>query len=584
MLQMLPTQKTPRAVRSSSSSARDGNRQLVRHHHHRRLCAPPFSYHSVSSHAAAIMATTILLGGAGIGPSHEVLAYYVPSPLSSSIGIRHHNGGRGNNYCRPCGNKETTVTSHNRIYRRPWQSSSSSGSSSSSSPWVDPSRVGCHGSRNIHLYGANAAADDFSSATTLDDRINTDNVRETTDTNTSAIDEDDDETVLFDNLIPSASSIPISNSRRTVGGRTFMTGPSSSSQMLLPPLSKAASDMQNNVPLPPFRTREERPSSISSAHGVIAQPTTRTAKEEATTTTTTTWKERLVDVSNLASLLCVLDCTLLPLISVAIPAISWGVELVSSSATTNGGAVGAGNNDNNAIMTSLSSSMGHYLPVLSHGIALYFVVPVGLFTAIVNYLLGHRDVRFALVSLAGVALIFAANSSDGVGVPSADAWLRSAGIVATAHATGGGHAVHHHHAIVDHVRDACGAVAGAAANTMAHTTCPSTSSEGSSSLLLFPPPAALAHRITNTLGCALLLGSNYASRRYAEERGGGGCAAGALAEALGGDTVGRAMASCPPGCGCGAMAYGTGSGGGGARAMGGGETFFQWKRTNGDGS
>ena len=205
-----------------------------------------------------------------------------------------------------------------------------------------------------------------------------------------------------------------------------------------------------------------------------------------------------MDVSNLASLLCALDCTLLPLVSVAIPAISWGVELLSS-ATTNGGAVGAGGNDNNAIMTSLSSSIAYYLPVLSHGIALYFVVPVGLFTAIVNYLLGHRDVRFALVSLAGVALIFAANTSDGVGVPSVDAWLRSAGIVATAHATGGGHAVHHHHAIVDHVRDACGAVAGAAANTMAHTTCPTTSSEGSSFTVL--GSVGSTQSITSNIGC-----------------------------------------------------------------------------------
>ena len=41
-------------------------------------------------------------------------------------------------------------------------------------------------------------------------------------------------------------------------------------------------------------------------------------------------------------------------------------------------------------------------------------------------------------------------------------------------------------------------------------------------------PGGLVHRLTNTLGCALLLGSNYYGRKYSE-----GCVGNALAEAWG---------------------------------------------------
>ena len=198
-----------------------------------------------------------------------------------------------------------------------------------------------------------------------------------------------------------------------------------------------------------------------------------------------------------------LDCTLLPLVSIAIPALSWGVGLVTRTlggvATTAAAATGG-----NSVVAALSSVLA-YLPALSHGIALYFVTPVGLLTTLVNYFFGHKEARLSSLSLVGVALIFAANSSAGVGVPIFDAWLRSAGIAAA-------HGAHAHASHTHAATRAC--------------------SEG------------LAHCATNTLGCALLLGVNYLGKQYLEAKN-RGCATSALAVALGG------RVACPPGCNCG---------------------------------
>ncbi|KAL7528666.1 hypothetical protein ACHAXR_003744 [Thalassiosira sp. AJA248-18] len=264
--------------------------------------------------------------------------------------------------------------------------------------------------------------------------------------------------------------------------------------------------------------------------------------ESTTSEATTSWKEHLIDVSNIASFLCVLDCTLLPLVSVAIPALSWGAGALGGATTTAAGS--------NSVMAGLSSVMA-YLPALSHGIALYFVIPVGLLTTLVNYLFGHKEIRFSMFSLVGVALIYIANSSAGVGIPSIDAWLHSVGIAAASHG-------HHAHVGGQHVHDACGAVVGAATGMMTHTC-----------------PEGLAHRMTNTLGCAFLLGSNYYSKKYMEDKS-QGCAASAMAQAWGGDsrgTSGRAV--CPPGCNCEAP--------GSSSSRMGGETFFQWESKQGGG-
>merc|ERR1712129_477452 len=108
-------------------------------------------------------------------------------------------------------------------------------------------------------------------------------------------------------------------------------------------------------------------------------------------------------------------------------------------------------------------------------------------------------------------------------------------------------------------------------------------------------PEGLAHRMTNTLGCAFLLGSNYFSKKYMDEMS-QGCAASTLAEAWGGESGGKAV--CPPGCNCGVPENWGGESGGKAvcppgcncevpsygenvRSSSGIEeqTFFQWSPT-----
>ena len=335
----------------------------------------------------------------------------------------------------------------------------------------------------------------------------------------------------LDNLIPSTmmpsskrrnNSFVAANSAGRMDTNRRHTGLSSS--VLLP--SSLSSD-DSDTTLQPLFFQSTNPSPTDSLDVSISK------NGDNNNNNTGSWKERLLDVSNFASLLCVLDCTLLPLVSIAIPAISWGVGFILGS----GGAVSA------ATMPPALSAFLAYLPALSHGIALYFVIPVGLLTTIINYFFGHKEVKFSMAALFGVALIYVANSSAGVGIPSIDAMLHSAGIVA------GG--VHDH---AGHVHNACGAMVGAATNMMAHTC-----------------PEGWAHRMTNTLGCAFLLGSNYSSRKYMEEKN-SGCAASALAEAWGGDS-GRQVV-CPPGCGCEKPSFGTK----GSSSRAGGEMFFQWER------
>lgn len=314
---------------------------------------------------------------------------------------------------------------------------------------------------------------------------------------------------VFDNLLPSSSMAANSLSMSRVVRRPAV---GLSSSALLPLSDK---EIQQQQPL--FQT-SNNPMELEYNNNAP----TSTSEEEIPS-----WKDRLVDVSNIASFLCVLDCTLLPLVSVAIPALSWGAGALVAGTTT---AASSG-----PIMAGLSSFM-IYLPTISHGIALYFVIPVGILTTLVNYFFGHKEIKFSLTSLVGVSLIYVSNSSVGVGIPSVDAWLHSVGIASAAGVGGHGH---------QHVHDMCGAVVGAATGMMTHTC-----------------PEGLAHRLTNTLGCALLLSSNYYGKKYMEETS-NGCAASALAQAWGGDSGSKRMV-CPPGCEC--------------EAPSNAETFFQWER------
>jgi len=241
------------------------------------------------------------------------------------------------------------------------------------------------------------------------------------------------------------------------------------------------------------------------------------------------WKDRLIDVSNIASFLCVLDCTLLPLVSVAIPTLSWIVGWIISFAGASAGAI----TTTNSVLVAFSTVMAA-IPAIGHAIALYFVIPVGILTTVVNYVFGHKELRFSLPALLGIILIYTANS-NGIGISFVDSWLASVGIIVQTH-------VH-----------------------LAHGAC--SSAVGHACTL------GWAHRLTNTIGCGFLLGSNYASRKFMEKKS-QGCAASAMAKAWGSE---GAVAVCPPGCGCESpVRYG--AGGYVAPEME-SETFFQWDHT-----
>lgn len=230
------------------------------------------------------------------------------------------------------------------------------------------------------------------------------------------------------------------------------------------------------------------------------------------------------------------------------PALSWGAGAIvgggTSSATTGGfgGAMGA--------------SIMAYLPALSHGIALYFVIPMGIVTSLINYYYGHGEWKFSLFSSIGLILIFIANNSSVLGLLGGALGMDIS---------------HHHH----HAYDACGAMIGAATSMMAHTCPVGGGGEG------------LVHRLTNTLGCGLLLGSNYAGKKYMENAKmkdtsisrAKGCVASAFSEAWGGGgrNGGEEMIIC--GCiDCG-PSYGAGSALGASRREG--DNFFQWKQSSG---
>jgi hypothetical protein len=265
-----------------------------------------------------------------------------------------------------------------------------------------------------------------------------------------------------------------------------------------------------------------------------------------------------VDVSNLASMLCVLDCTLLPLVSLAMPAIALVASILPGRAGLGGGMGGGGMDivhpDNGPILflSTAFSYLDARLPGISHNIASYFVLPVGTLTSVVNYAYGHGRLRYALMSLVGLALIYLTNATHGTtGIHNVDDWLRSWGVLAS---TTAAHPQHHHR----HVHDACGAIVGAATGMLAHA-CPSGG-------------GGWGHRLANMLGCGLLIGSNRLGREYSSR-----CAASALAESWGGrggvdgDDVGGGPGCLDPNCNsCDEPT---------ASSHVAGESFFRWERT-----
>jgi MerC mercury resistance protein len=92
--------------------------------------------------------------------------------------------------------------------------------------------------------------------------------------------------------------------------------------------------------------------------------------------------DRVRQVSNFASFLCVLDCTILPIITVALPLLG---------------------------VLNLGPAQMEGLHELGHSLALYFVLPVGGLTTVLNFL-SHRKSWIASMATMGLVLVGLANS------------------------------------------------------------------------------------------------------------------------------------------------------------------------------
>lgn len=106
-----------------------------------------------------------------------------------------------------------------------------------------------------------------------------------------------------------------------------------------------------------------------------AQPQDTMGREVATSTAST-WKEQLLRCSNVASLLCILDCTILPFLTLVLP-------MLSFSAT--------------------------WLHEMGHAVALRFVLPVGFLATTSNYAFSHQKWWITAIGWVGLMLIGVAN-------------------------------------------------------------------------------------------------------------------------------------------------------------------------------
>lgn len=98
------------------------------------------------------------------------------------------------------------------------------------------------------------------------------------------------------------------------------------------------------------------------------------------------FSQGLLKASNFASGLCVLDCTILPVVTVILPLFG---------------------------IVAGSPAQMEWLHQLGHSLALWFVLPVGGLATSLNYLLQHRKLWIAATGWTGLALVLAANFGGG---------------------------------------------------------------------------------------------------------------------------------------------------------------------------
>lgn len=112
----------------------------------------------------------------------------------------------------------------------------------------------------------------------------------------------------------------------------------------------------------------------SQRNGFVAQIRRRFAK--------TSFMEKLLKVSNFASLLCVLDCTILPFVTIILPLFG---------------------------IIAASPAQMEFLHELGHQFALYFVLPIGGLATTMNYT-QHRKLWISAIGWIGLALVVASNA------------------------------------------------------------------------------------------------------------------------------------------------------------------------------
>lgn len=174
-----------------------------------------------------------------------------------------------------------------------------------------------------------------------------------------------------------------------------------------------------------------------------------------------TWKDRLLKVSNIASILCVIDCTVLPIVTIVMPLL--GLAAFTPAQMEWLHHFGKKNKTcwliliSKELPTCANTTSFYY--ALGHQVAMYFVIPVGGTAAALNYS-SHKQWKVSLPALFGLLLIYAANGHGGPFL----------GLLPHELA----HALHH---------------------------------------------GAIWHRATNVAGCAVLLTSNYKSHQATHAHG-----------------------------------------------------------------
>jgi hypothetical protein len=108
------------------------------------------------------------------------------------------------------------------------------------------------------------------------------------------------------------------------------------------------------------------------------------------------WKDKLLKVSNYASALCVLDCTILPIVTIVLPLFG---------------------------IVAASPVQMEWLHEFGHSVALYFVLPVGGLATTMNYLYSHRKLWIAALGWSGLALVLVSNAGCGAVGSFLDHWL-----------------------------------------------------------------------------------------------------------------------------------------------------------------